>query len=66
MKQTTEDLIEKMMDDNIMTITLFYGEDIKQEDATALQEKLAAKYPECEVTVAAGGQPVYYYLISLE
>ena len=64
--QTTEDLIEKMMDDNIMTITLFYGEDIKQEDATALQEKLAAKYPECEVTVAAGGQPVYYYLISLE
>ena len=64
--QTTEDLIAKMMDDNIMTITLFYGEDIKEEEASALQEKLAEKYPECEVTVAAGGQPVYYYLISLE
>lgn len=64
--QTTEALIEKMIDDNVMTITLFYGEDIKEEDAVELQEKLAEKYPECEVTVAFGGQPIYYYLISLE
>lgn len=64
--QTTEDLIERMIDDNVMTITLFYGEDIKEEEATLLQEKLAEKYPECEVTVAFGGQPIYYYLISLE
>jgi len=63
---TTIDLIEKMMDDNIMTITLFYGEDIKEEDANELQEKLSEKFPECEVTVAYGGQPIYYYLISLE
>ncbi len=63
---TTVDLIEKMMNDNIMTITLFYGEDIKEEDANALQEKLSEKFPECEVTVAYGGQPIYYYLISLE
>ena len=64
--QTTEDLVGKMMDDNIMTITLFYGEDIKEEEAVALQEQLANKFPECEVTVAYGGQPIYYYLISLE
>ena len=63
---TTIDLIEKMMDDNIMNITLFYGEDIKEEDANALQEELSEKFPECEVTVANGGQPIYYYLISLE
>lgn len=63
---TTIDLIGKMMDDNIMTITLFYGEDIKEEDANALQEQLAEKFPECEITVARGGQPIYYYLISLE
>lgn len=63
---TTEDLIVKMMNDNIMTITLFYGEDIKEEEAKALQEKLAEKFPECEVTVAYGGQPIYYYLVSLE
>ena len=63
---TTEALIEKMMDDNIMTITLFYGEDIKEEEANLLQESLSEKYPECEVTVAYGGQPIYYYLVSLE
>ena len=64
--KTTEDLIARMIDDNVMTITLFYGADIKEEEAEKLQESLSEKYPECEVTVAFGGQPIYYYLISLE
>lgn len=65
-KQTTEDLVEKMINENIVNITLFYGEDIKEEDAEKLRESLAEKYPECEVTCIYGGQPVYYYIISLE
>ena len=64
--KTTKELISKMIDDNVMTITLFYGEDIKEEEAVKLQEELAENYPECEVTVAFGGQPIYYYLVSLE
>ncbi len=64
--ETTEKLIETMFDDSIMNITLFYGEDIREDEANALQEALAKKYPDCEVTVANGGQPVYYYLVSLE
>lgn len=64
--ETTEKLIETMFDDSIMNITLFYGEDIREDEANALQETLQAKYPDCEVTVANGGQPVYYYLVSLE
>ncbi len=64
--ETTEKLIEAMFDDSVMNITLFYGEDIREEEANALQETLANKYPDCEVTVAYGGQPVYYYLVSLE
>ncbi len=64
--ETTEKLIEAMFDDSVMNITLFYGEDIREDEANALQETLASKYPDCEVTVAAGGQPVYYYLVSLE
>lgn len=64
--ETTEKLIDALIDDSIMNITLFYGEDIREEDANALQEKLAGKYPDCEITVAFGGQPVYYYLVSLE
>lgn len=64
--ETTEALVEKMMSDEVMNVTLFYGEDIREEDANALAEKLSAKYPDCEVTAAFGGQPVYYYLVSLE
>lgn len=64
--ETTEALVDKMMSDEIMNITLFYGEDIREDEANALSEKLATKYPGCEVTAAYGGQPVYYYLVSLE
>ena len=63
---TTEDLIEKMVDENSVNITLFFGEDITEEDAEKLRERLSAKYPECEVTAIFGGQPVYYYIISVE
>lgn len=63
---TTEDLIAKMIDESMVSITLFYGEDVKQEDAEKLRETLALKYPNCEVTVIDGGQPVYYYIISME
>lgn len=64
--ETTEALIEKLMTDEIMNVTLFYGEDIREEEANVLAEKLAEKYPDCEITAAYGGQPVYYYLVSLE
>ena len=48
--ETTEKLIEALIDDNVMNITLFYGEDIREDEAQELQEKIAAKYPDCEVT----------------
>ena len=64
--ETTEKLIDAMFDDSVMNITLFYGEDIREDEANNLQASLAKKYPDCEVTVANGGQPVYYYLVSLE
>ena len=64
--ETTEKLVEALMSDTVMNITLFDGEDIREDEAEALQTKLAEKYPDCEVTVANGGQPVYYYLLSLE
>ena len=55
-----------MFTDEIMNITLFYGEDIREDEANELAEKLSTIYPDCEVTTACGGQPVYYYLVSLE
>ena len=63
---TTAKLVEKMIDDSIMNITIFYGEDIREEEANTLVESLSKKYPEVEVSAVYGGQPVYYYLVSLE
>lgn len=64
--ETTIGLIEKMMSDSVVNITLFYGEDVSEEQAVNLQESLSKIYPECEVTILPGNQPVYYYIVSLE
>lgn len=63
---TTIDLIEKVKNDDVVNITLFYGKDIKLEEAEALQSRLEEKYPDCDITLVPGGQPVYCYIISLE
>lgn len=63
---TTEDLIEKMMDENVCNITLFYGSDVNEEEAEKFRAKLEEKYPSQDVNMLPGGQPVYYYIISLE
>ena len=64
--QVTEDTIEKLMNDDVSTISLFYGNDVNPKDAGALIDRLKDKYPDLEIDVHEGGQPLYYYLISLE
>ena len=64
--EATAKLVESMMTEDKVNITLFFGNDLKEDVADALRTQLAEKYPDCEVTVINGGQPVYYYLISLE
>ncbi len=63
---TTKDLVSKLLNDMTSSITLFYGEDVKPVEAELLQQELSEKYPNVEVTAIYGGQPVYYYIISLE
>ena len=58
--------IEKLMTDDAATITLFSGNDIQESDSQALLEKVTEKYPDLEVSLHHGGQPLYYYLISIE
>lgn len=64
--QTTEDTIEKLMTEDVSTISLFYGSDVSPVDAGALVDTLKGKYPDIEIDIHEGGQPLYYYLISLE
>lgn len=58
--------VEKLMNDDISLVTLFYGEDIKEEDAEKVRETLEEKYPDIDIDVIEGDQPIYYYIISLE
>ena len=64
--KVTEDTIEKLMTDEVSTISLFYGNNVDPVDAGALVDKLKEKYPDIEIDSHEGGQPLYYYLISLE
>jgi len=59
-------LIEKMKEEFHQVITLYYGEDVKEEEAEALCAKIAEQYPDCDVDFHRGAQPVYFYFISLE
>lgn len=65
-EEVTMDLIDKLMNDDISTITLYYGYKTTEEEANALLEKLSEKYGECDVDAHNGGQALYYYIVSLE
>ena len=62
----SQDLLRGMVDDETELITVFYGADTTEENAQALADKLGELFPDCDVEVHAGGQPLYYYLFSVE
>jgi len=57
---------EKMVNDESSLITIYYGSDMNEEKAAKLGEILEEKYPDCDVEVQNGGQPLYYYLVAVE
>lgn len=64
---TTKKLIEKMLEDSDGDIiTLYYGKDILEEDAQLVSKYVQEKYPDIDVEIYAGQQPLYYYIISVE
>ncbi|MBQ5950525.1 MAG: DAK2 domain-containing protein [Lachnospiraceae bacterium] len=65
-ERTSLEAVQRMATEETAVITLYYGEDVTEEDAQSLAEKLEEKYPEADVEVEYGGQPVYYYLLSVE
>lgn len=62
----SKELLEKMVTDEDEIITIFYGEEVKEEDANMLLEDLESMYPECDIELYYGGQPLYYYIFSVE
>lgn len=66
LKETTLELIDELVDEESAIISIYYGSDAKAEDAEEIKNLLIEKYPDIEIEVNDGGQPVYYYIISVE
>lgn len=64
--ETVLETLKRLVDDESELISVYSGEDVTEEDATALVEKVQAAFPNCEVELNDGGQPIYYYLLSVE
>ncbi|MGL5757174.1 MAG: DAK2 domain-containing protein [Paraclostridium sp.] len=65
-EEITLGLIEKLVDEDSAIITLFYGEDVNEDEANEFKNMLEEKYEDIDVELYYGGQPIYYYLISVE
>lgn len=64
--KVTEQLIDRMMDKDTTTVTLYFGNNVTEEEANGIAAVIAEKYPRCDVDTYFGGQPLYYYIVSLE
>ena len=64
--ETAMAMMTELVEDDSEIIGIYYGEEVSKDDAQALGNKLARQYPDAEVEVHYGGQPIYYYVISVE
>ena len=65
-EKVTLELLEEMVDEDSELISIYYGEDTTKEQAEALLEKVEETYGDCDVQLEYGGQPIYYFLLSVE
>lgn len=60
------DMLKEMVDEESAIISIYYGADVSEDDATALSEKIGAEFGDVEIEFQQGGQPVYYYICAVE
>lgn len=58
--------IQAMMDEEAELISIYYGEQVEEEKAQELLAAVEEQYPDCDVELNDGGQPIYYYVLSIE
>ena len=63
---TTLEMVDEMIDEDSAIVSIYYGQDSSEEEATELANAIEEKYPDVEVEINDGGQPIYYYVISVE
>ena len=62
----TKEMVAQMVTEDSAIISIYYGEDVDTDTSQTLGTELKKQYPDCEVEVHSGGQPIYYYVISVE
>ena len=60
------EMVGAMMGEDAELISIYYGAEVTEEVAGKLAKKVEAAYPQCDVELQNGGQPIYYYIISVE
>ncbi|MDN0061705.1 DAK2 domain-containing protein [Mediterraneibacter glycyrrhizinilyticus] len=65
-EDTTKDMLAQLVDEDSELISLYYGQDIQAEDAEKFTQALEDIYPDIDIDVHMGGQPIYYYVLSVE
>ena len=58
--------LQEMTDEDSEIISVYYGQDVSEEDAEHLAERLEEQYPDFDIEIHNGGQPIYYYIVSVE
>ena len=66
LKETTLEMVDQLIDEDSAIVSLYFGSDSTEEDAQELASLIQEKYPDVEVEINDGGQPIYYYVISVE
>ena len=66
MNKVVLDMISEMVDDSSELISLYFGADVTDKDAEKLRDEISAKFTSLDVDIQNGGQPVYYYIVSVE
>ena len=64
--EVTMTMIDEMMTDEAELISIYYGSEITEEDAEKLRTQVEEKYSSCDIELQYGGQPIYYYIVSVE
>ena len=64
--EVTHELLDAMVDEDNELITVFYGNDLKEEETADIEQYIKNNCPNCEASINYGGQPLYYYIISVE
>lgn len=66
LEKTLFELLDNLVDEDSEVISVYYGDDVEEEQAEAIVEKVEEIYPDCDVELQYGGQPIYYYIVSVE